>query len=129
MSLIRAGASVKRRNPQDDLDIVSLAQLRRHYCGFGRLGQPSDFTLSLIGPEHAALIAEDRKVVCFFGSRRSRSETGWTAMPQVFGVGCFGGHFLRIKSCAPPRDGWPLPGERQPCWTAAWRRAELSRGA
>jgi hypothetical protein len=26
-------------------------------CG---LGQPSDFTLSLVGPEHAALIAEDR---------------------------------------------------------------------
>jgi hypothetical protein len=76
MALIRARARVKRRNPQDDLDIVSLAQLRRHYCGCGRLGQPSDF---------AALIAEDRTVVWFFGSRRSRSETGWTAMPQVFG--------------------------------------------
>ena len=47
--------------------IVSLAQLRRHYGGCGRLGQPSDFTLSLVGSEHAALIAEDRKVVCFFG--------------------------------------------------------------
>jgi hypothetical protein len=67
MALIRARARVKRRNPQDDLDIVSLAQLRRHYGGCGRLGQPSDFTLSLVGSEHAALIAEDRKVVCFFG--------------------------------------------------------------
>jgi hypothetical protein len=43
----RARARVKRRSPQDDLDILSLAQFCRHHCGCGWLGQPSVIVLDL----------------------------------------------------------------------------------